>query len=63
MFKSLREMMTTEQYKPSMPIEFSLLRYKCIIQEDIVLSDTRSEQTKSVDVNSIVHFENRFVVF
>lgn len=63
MFKSLREMMTTEEYKPTVQQEFQLVRYKRIIEEDIIVTDSRNEQNKSVDVNSIVHFENRYVLF
>ena len=62
-FKALFELMITEESKPNMQEEFSIFRYKNIIEEEMIDSDQKSQENKAVDVNQIVHFQNKFVVF
>jgi hypothetical protein len=62
-FKALFEMMITEDNKPSLEEEFSIYRYKNLIEEEMIENDTRNSESKGVDVNIIVHFQNRFVQF
>jgi len=56
-------MMITEDNKPSVEEEFSIYRYKNIIEEEMIENDARNSETKGVDVNIIVYFQNKFVEF
>lgn len=56
-------MMITEENKPNMEEEFSIYRYKNLIEEEMIEVDARTSESKGVDVNVIVHFQNRFVEF
>lgn len=38
-------------------------RYKNIIEEEMIENDNRNTENKGVDVNIIVHFQNKFVEF
>jgi len=62
-FKALFEMMITEDNKPNMEEEFSIYRYKNLIEEEMIENDARTSESKGVDVNIIVHFQNKFVTF
>lgn len=62
-FKALFEMMITEENKPNMEEEFSIYRYKNLIEEEMIDNDSRNSESKGVDVNIIVHFQNKFVDF
>lgn len=55
--------MITEENKPNLQEEFSIYRYKNIIEEEMVEADIRASETKGIDVNVIVHFQNKFVQF
>ena len=62
-YKALFEMMITEEHKPNVQEEFSIQRYKSIIEEEMIENDIRNTETKGLDVNIIVHFQNKFVIF
>jgi hypothetical protein len=62
-FKALFELMLTEENKPNMQEEFSLYRYKNLIEEEMQENDQRNSEQKGVDVNVIVVFQNKFVTF
>jgi len=62
-FKALFELMITEENKPNLQEEFSIYRYKNLIEEEMIESDIRTSETKGIDVNIIVHFQNKFVQF
>lgn len=55
--------MMTEECKPNMQEEFSIYRYKNIIEEEMVENDNKNTENRGVDVNIIVHFQNKFVEF
>lgn len=55
--------MITEENKPNMQEEFSIYRYKNLIEEEMVENDMRTSENKGVDVNIIVVFQNKFVIF
>ena len=55
--------MITEESKPNMTEEFSIYRYKNLIEEEMVETDTRNSENKGTDVNLIVVFQNKFVIF
>jgi hypothetical protein len=55
-FKALFELMITEENKPNIQEEFSIYRYKNIIEEEMIETDMRNAEMKAVDVNNIVHF-------
>lgn len=48
--------MITEENKPNLQEEFSIYRYKNLIEEEMVENDTRNSESKGVDVNIIVVF-------
>lgn len=62
-YKALFEMMITEESKPNIQEEFSIYRHKDIIEEEMIENDMRNTETKGLDVNIIVHFQNKFVIF
>jgi hypothetical protein len=62
-FKALFELMITEENKPNIQEEFSIFRFKNLIEEEMVESDIRTSESKGIDVNIIVHFQNKFVQF
>ena len=62
-FKALYEMMITEENKPNMEEEFSIFSYKNVIEEEMIENDARNSESKGVDVNVIVDFQNKFVDF
>jgi PAS domain S-box-containing protein len=62
-YKALFELMKTEENKPNIQEEFSIYRYKNLIEEEMVEYDLRSTETKGIDVNVIVHFQNKYVQF
>ena len=62
-FKALFEMMITEENKPNMEEEFSIFSYKNVIEEEMIENDARNSESKGVDVNVIVDFQNKFVDF
>ena len=55
-FKALFELMVTEENKPNIQEEFSIYRYKNLIEEELIENDQRSIDSKGVDVNIIVVF-------
>mmetsp|Transcript_28675 Transcript_28675/g.25656 ORF Transcript_28675/g.25656 Transcript_28675/m.25656 type:complete len:330 (-) Transcript_28675:1834-2823(-) len=55
-FKALYEMMITETYKPNIEEEFSIFRYKNLIEEEMVENDIKNNESKGIDVNQIVAF-------
>ena len=62
-YKSLFQLMFTEENKPSLQEEFLIYRYKNIIEEKMIESDRKYTEAKGFDVNAIVTFQNKFVVF
>jgi len=62
-FKALFEIMIADENKPTIEEEFSIHRYKNIIEEAIIESDNKISENKGVNVNIIVDFENKFVEF
>ena len=50
-FKALFELMITEENKPNVQEEFSIFRYKNLIEEELVDQDLKTQETKGVDVN------------
>ena len=49
--------MVAEESKPNIQEEFSIFRYKNLIEEEMIENDMRSYENKGgVDVNIIVHF-------
>ena len=62
-FKALYEMMITEENKPNMEEEFSIFSYKNVIEEEMIENDARNSESKGVDVNVLVDFQNKFVDF
>ena len=55
--------MITEENKPNLQEEFSIYRYKNIIEEELIETDLKTVESKGVDVNQLVNFQNKFVVF
>jgi len=55
--------MIADENKPTIEEEFSIHRYKNIIEEAIIESDNKISENKGVNVNIIVDFENKFVDF
>ena len=55
-FKALFELMITEENKPNLQEQFSIFRYKYLIEEEMVENDSKANESKSIDVNSIVSF-------
>jgi len=55
--------MITEENKPNLQEEFSIYRYKNLIEEEMIENDLRNSENKGVDVNVIVQFQNKFVIF
>ncbi|KAL4459259.1 hypothetical protein ABPG73_001296 [Tetrahymena malaccensis] len=62
-FKSLFALMFACECKPNFQEEFSIYRYKHIIEEEMVENDIRTQESKGIEVNSIVNFQNKFVIF
>ncbi|EGR31957.1 PAS domain S-box family protein [Ichthyophthirius multifiliis] len=62
-FRALTEMMIAETHKSTIKEQFAMVRYRNIIEIDIIDTDMRNEQNKDVDVNGIVHYEGQFVKF
>lgn len=62
-FKALFEMMITEENKPNVEEDFSIFSYKNVIEEEMIENDARNSESKGVDVNIIVDFQNKFVDF
>lgn len=62
-YKALFEMMIAKGNKPSVEQEFSIYRYKSLIEEEIIEEDSKNSETKGIDVNVIWHFQNSFVDF
>ena len=56
-------MMIAKGNKPSVEQEFSIYRYKSLIEEEIIEEDSKNSETKGIDVNVIWHFQNSFVDF
>ena len=55
--------MITEENKPNMQEEFSIYRYKNLIEEEMQENDQRAQENKGIDVNMMVIFQNKFVTF
>lgn len=55
-YKALYELMITEDNKPNVQEEFSIYRYKNLIEEEMVENDLRNLEARGVDVNVIVLF-------
>lgn len=62
-YKALFELMITKEHKPNLLEDFSIYRYKNLIEEEMIENDIRNSESKGMDVNIIVHFQNRFVEF
>lgn len=62
-YKALCEMMIIERGKPNIQEEFSIFRHKNIIEEEMIEYDLRSIEAKGLDVNIIVDFQNKYVIF
>ena len=48
--------MITEENKPNLQEEFSIYRYKNLIEEEMIENYLRNSENKGVDVNVIVQF-------
>jgi len=48
--------MITEESKPNLQEEFSIYRYKHLIEEELVEGDLRVQENKGIEVNNIVVF-------
>jgi hypothetical protein len=55
--------MIAEENKPNLQEDYSIYRYKNLIEEEMLEGDIRTSETKGIDVNIIVHFQNKFVEF
>lgn len=53
----------TGECKPNLQEEFSIFRYKHLIEEEMAEADALSAESKGVEVNTIVQFQNKFVDF
>jgi len=62
-YKALFEIMIARDNKPSVEQEFAIYRYRSLIEEEIIDDDSKTSETKGIDVNIIVHFQNMFVAF
>ena len=49
-------MMLTEENKPNTPEEYSIYRYKTVIEEEILEEDAKLIEHKGVDVNLVLEF-------
>ena len=55
-YKALYELTNTEENKPNMQEAFSIHRYRNIIEEEMIETDSIQLESRSVDVNKIVRF-------
>lgn len=63
-FKSLFELMQASEMKPNYLEEFSIFRYKLIIEEEMIEMDMRhNNDVNGMDVNQMVLFQNNYVKF
>jgi PAS domain S-box-containing protein len=63
-FKSLFELMQASEMKPNYLEEFSIYRYKLIIEEEMIEMDMRhNNDVNGMDVNQMVLFQNNYVKF
>jgi len=62
-FKALFELMRAEENRPNIQEEFSIFRHKNIIEKEMMETDIRNSNLRGADVNIIVHFQEKFVVF
>jgi len=62
-FKALFELMKTEETRPDIQEEFSVFRYKNIIEKEMMESDIRNANSRGIDVNIVVYFQEKFVAF
>jgi PAS domain S-box-containing protein len=63
-FKSLFELMQATEMKPNYLEEFSIFRYKLIIEEEMIEIDMRhNNDVNGMDVNQMVLFQNNYVKF
>jgi len=63
-FKALYELTLSESVKPSFEEEFSIYRYKNVIETEMIANDVRNTELKGgIDVNLVVDFQNKFMYF
>lgn len=62
-YKAYYELMIAKTRKPSLLIDFSIFRYMNLIEEEMIDYDIRNSESKGMDVNVIVEFQNKFVDF
>lgn len=62
-YKALTELMIIETYKPGLQEEFLLYRYAHIIEEEMIEEDTRNSESKGMDINTMVLYQNKFIEF
>ena len=55
--------MKTELNKPNIQEEFSIYRYKNLIEDEMIENDNRESDQKFFDVSNIVIFQNKFVKY
>jgi len=55
--------MKSEEVRPDIQEEFSVFRYKNIIEKEMLEKDIRNANSRGIDVNMIVHFQEKFVIF
>lgn len=55
--------MKTEECKPNIQEDFSIYRYKILIQQEMKEKDAKFIQNKGIDVNVVVYFQNHLVKF
>jgi len=60
-FKALYELIITEDHRPNLQEEFSIYRHRSIIERELIEIDIRNTDSRGIDVNSIVHFQEKFV--
>ena len=62
-YKALFELMLIQENKPNIQEEFAMCRYKDLIEREMIENDQKYSDSKEIDVNVIVHFQNSFVEF
>ena len=60
-FKALYELMVTEENHPGLREEFSVFRYRNIIEKEMEEDEIRNTNNKDLDVKLLVQFQERYV--
>jgi PAS domain S-box-containing protein len=62
-FQAYFELVETKENKPSLQEEFAVFRHKLIIEEEMIEAEMRNADTTGMNVNQMVDFQNKFVLF